>query len=248
MTHQPIYGVIPARYGSSRFPGKPLADILGKPMFWHVYQRAAQCALLDQLVLATDDARIQNAAQALDVPVVLTRADHASGTDRVLEAARALRAEPESVVVNIQGDEPALDPAMLDELLAPFTNPAVRAATLATPLDPEEAACPDRVKVALAKDGRALYFSRAPIPYDREGTGANFLLHLGLYAFRMEALECFAALPPSPLEQREQLEQLRFLENGIPMYVNVTSRRCHGVDRPEDLAAITGIILREHTP
>ncbi|MGE4553628.1 MAG: 3-deoxy-manno-octulosonate cytidylyltransferase [Desulfovibrionaceae bacterium] len=247
MKRHVTYGVIPARYGSSRFPGKPLADILGKPMFWHVYRRAAQCAGLDQLILATDDARILDAARALDVPALMTRADHASGTDRVLEAARAMGAGPEAVVVNIQGDEPALDPGMLDELLAPFADPTVRTATLAAPLDPAEAQSPDRVKVALAKDGRALYFSRAPIPYDRDGTGAGFLLHLGLYAFRMEALERFAALPPSPLEQRERLEQLRLLENGIPMHVRVTTRRCHGVDRPEDLAAITEI-LREHTP
>ncbi|UCD90620.1 MAG: 3-deoxy-manno-octulosonate cytidylyltransferase [Desulfobacterales bacterium] len=165
------YGIIPARYGSTRFPGKPLADILGKPMFWHVFKRASQCNEIDQVVLATDDKRIATAAKTLDVPVVMTRSDHASGTDRVLEAAEKLNVPKNAVVVNIQGDEPAHEPAMLTELILPFTDPNVNVSTLAQKIDLNEAKNPDRVKVVLAKDGRALYFSRSLIPYHRDQQG-----------------------------------------------------------------------------
>jgi 3-deoxy-manno-octulosonate cytidylyltransferase (CMP-KDO synthetase) len=176
------------------------------------------------VVLATDDARILDAARACGVEAVATRADHPSGTDRVCEAARALGVAPDDVVVNIQGDEPALAPQMLDELLAPFADPAVRVTTLARRIDAAAAARPDQVKaVVSAVTHDALYFSRAPVPYDRDGdaggdapdAGPRYLGHVGIYAFRMNALEAFTALPPSPLERREKLEQLRLLENGI---------------------------------
>ncbi len=252
MTRPACFGVIPARYESSRFPGKPLADILGKPMFQRVYERAASCPELERVVLATDDQRIRAAAEERGVPVVMTRADHKSGTDRVLEAARILGLGDDAVVVNIQGDEPALDPAMLSELLAPFTNSesggptaGVNTATLATPLDPEEAKSPDRVKVVVAKDGNALYFSRAPIPYAADGAPGSHLLHIGLYAFRMQALERFSELAPSPLEKREKLEQLRLLENGMDIRVVVTERRCHGVDRPEDIDTVCKLLTEQ---
>lgn len=250
-TLPPCYGIIPARYDSSRFPGKPLADILGRPMFAWVHERAAACGLFAKVVLATDDERIKSAADGLGVPALMTGREHQSGTDRVLEAARLLGAEPDSVVVNIQGDEPALEPAMLAELLAPFSAPggeAVRVATLASPMSVGEAANPDRVKVVVDALGRALYFSRSLIPHDREGkgTGVGPMLHIGLYAFRMSALERFAALPPGALENTEKLEQLRLLENGIPIHVAATRHACHGVDRPEDLVTVTNI-LREHT-
>jgi len=245
----PCYAIIPARYDSSRFPGKPLAEILGVPMCVRVHRRASLCPLFRRVVLATDDERILAAAEKWGAPALMTSRDHASGTDRVLEAARLVGAEPDSVVVNVQGDEPALDPAMLTELLAPFGGPegaAVQAATLATPLDRAAAASPDRVKVVLDALGRALYFSRAPIPYDRDGdgTGVGPLLHVGLYAFRMAALERFAALPQGRLERTEKLEQLRLLENGVPIHVTVTRHASHGVDRPEDVAHIEQI-LRE---
>lgn len=243
-TFPKCYGIIPARYASARFPGKPLINILGKPMFWHVYDRARRCPELAQVVLATDDERIRARAEELDVPVIMTRPDHASGTDRVLEAAELLKAEPDAVVVNIQGDEPCLEPAMLTELLAPFAEPNVRVTTLAAHISPTEADSPDRVKVALATNGNALYFSRSAIPYDRDGSGEGYLLHIGLYAFRMEALRTFSALPPGVLERREKLEQLRLLENGIPIRVSLTHHSCHGVDREEDLAGVTNI-LRE---
>ncbi len=259
-TLPPCFGIIPARYDSSRFPGKPLADILGKPMFVRVFERARACPLLTQVVLATDDERILDAAKAWKVPALMTSRTHESGTDRVLEAAKLLGAGPDAVVVNIQGDEPLLEPDMLAELLAPFAGPGgaeVQATTLATPLNRAEAASPDRVKVVLDSRGRALYFSRALIPFDRDGNGRDGngddgngggvqpLLHIGLYALRMATLERFAALPPGLLEKTEKLEQLRLLENAIPLHVAITSHCCHGVDRPEDLKHIVKILL-EH--
>ncbi|BDQ39017.1 3-deoxy-manno-octulosonate cytidylyltransferase [Pseudodesulfovibrio nedwellii] len=236
------HGIIPARYESSRFPGKPLVEIKGMPMFWHVYSRAAQCPQMTSVTLATDDARIFEAAEKLNVPVVMTRTDHSSGTDRVLEAARKLNIDSEAVVVNIQGDEPCLEPIMLTELVTPFTDCTVRVTTLATAIGEDEALSPDRVKVVRAKNGRALYFSRSLVPHDRDEKMHGFLLHIGLYAFRMEALERFGSLEPSPLEQREKLEQLRLLEDGIDIYVTETRHTCHGVDRPNDLATVKNIL------
>lgn len=239
-------GVIPARYASSRFPGKPLADILGKPMFWHAHHRASQAARLEKVVVATDHPDILRAARALDVPCLMTSEDCQSGSDRVIEAARALGLAPSAIVVNIQGDEPALDPGMIDELLQAFDDPEVRVATLARPLEPAEALSPDRVKVALNLRSDALYFSRAPIPGQGHGVEpGGFLLHLGLYAYRLEALELFGGWEPSPLERREKLEQLRFLENGVPIRVVTTQGQCHGVDRPEDIALVTDILSKE---
>jgi len=244
-------GVIPCRYGSTRFPGKPLALILGKPMFWHVYQRAMKCAKFSDVVVATDNQVIFDRARGLAVPCLMTRSDHPSGSDRVYEAACALGLADEDVVVNIQGDEPALDPAMLDEVLASFDDPAVQVATLARPCGLDEAESPDRVKVVLAKNGAARYFSRSLIPHDghgRPGPGGEsmaFLTHVGLYAFRLPALRQFTRFEPTPLERRECLEQLRFLENGIPIRVRLTTGRAHGVDRPEDIAILTELLLKE---
>lgn len=244
-TFPECHGIIPARYESARFPGKPLSMILGKPMFRHVYERAKLCSKLSGVTLATDDDRIYKAAQDWDVPVVMTSTTHASGTDRVLEAARIIGVAPDSVVVNIQGDEPALAPGMLEDLLAPFESEATRVTTLVSRMTPEEASSPDRVKAVVAKNGRALYFSRSLVPYDRDEKGQTFYLHVGLYAFRMEALSRFGELPPSPLEQRERLEQLRFLEDGIDIYVTETEHGCHGVDRPEDIEKVISILEQE---
>jgi len=244
----PAYGIIPARYDAVRFPGKPLADILGKPMVWHVYQRARRCPELNRVVLATDDERIRRAAERLDISVVMTRADHQSGTDRVREAARRLEVPREAVVVNIQGDEPCLEPAMITELVRPFADADVQVTTLARNMSADEAQNPDRVKVVFSSDGRALYFSRAPIPYFRqEGdtcAGGEYWLHIGLYAFRMQALERFSDLPPGRLEKREKLEQLRLLENHIPIHVVKTTHKSHGVDTPEDLDAVKALLKR----
>lgn len=242
----PCYGIIPARYASSRLPGKPLVDIGGHPMFWHVYERARQCRSLKRVLLATDDARILEAAKHWDVPCVMTRADHASGTDRVFEAANLLGAEPDAVIVNIQGDEPLLDPVMIDQLVAPFEEAATEVSTLAMHIGPERAADPNLVKVVTSVNGNALYFSRAPIPFDRDGnTPESFLGHVGMYAFRMTALTRFVSLPQSPLEKREKLEQLRFLENGMAIRVVMTEYRSRGVDTPEDLEAVRAILAAQ---
>ncbi len=240
-------GIVPARYHSSRFPGKPLAEILGMPMFWHVCERARRCRLLDRVVLATDDERICKAARALKVPVVMTRSDHPSGTDRVFEATVQLGVPEGAVVVNIQGDEPALDPAMLDELLGPFDSEQVQVATLAREISAAEAQPPDLVKVVLSRSRRALYFSRAPIPYGGEADPQRYFGHIGLYAFRMDALRRFVALEPSRLEKAERLEQLRLIENDIPIQVVVTNRRSMGVDRPSDLPIVTRLIARDRS-
>ncbi len=242
------YGIIPARYASSRFPGKPLADICGRPMFWHVYDRAGQCPSLRRVVLATDDERIRKAARQWNVPCIMTSADHTSGTDRVFEAAQAIGAEPESVIVNIQGDEPMLTPQMLEELIAPFADQAVQVATLATPIAPERALDPNQVKVAVAANGNALYFSRAPIPFDRDGNSTQpFLGHIGMYAFRMQTLARFVVLSQSPLEKREKLEQLRFLENGIAVRVVISDIGSRGVDTPEDLEEVRRLLAHNQT-
>ena len=236
------YGIIPARYHSNRFPGKPLAEILGRPMFWHVYERARRCPQLTRVVLATDDERIFEAAESLQVPVVMTGGDHRSGTDRVLEAARSINVEADSVIVNIQGDEPALEPAMLSELLKPFHKTEVQVTTLVREMNAVEARNPDRVKVAVARDGRALYFSRATIPYRSEYQGTTVYLHIGIYAFRIGVLEKFVGLDQSPLEITEKLEQLRLLENNIPIHIVVTDHQSVGVDRPEDIPVVEQIM------
>lgn len=242
-----VIAIIPARYESSRFPGKPLAEIHGKPMFWHVMQRTAKCPLISKVVLATDDDRILQAAEAHGMQAVMTSPEHASGTDRVLEAARKLDAAADSVIVNVQGDEPALQPEMLTELVRPFENPEVEVTTLGHIITSEEAESTDKVKIVRAISGRALYFSRAPIPYGRDHQ-ADFIGHIGLYGLRMRVLEKFSALGESPLERLEKLEQLRLLEAGIPIHVVLTRHKSHGVDRPEDLQTVS-ILMRgdQHT-
>lgn len=240
------WGIIPARYASSRFPGKPLAEILGRPMFVHVYERARRSPALEGVVLATDSRQIAAAAERYAVPWVMTRPDHPSGTDRVLEAARLLDLDEDAVVVNIQGDEPALHPEMLTGLVAPFARPEVQVATLVSPLTGAEAANPDLVKVVCDRQGRALYFSRAPIPFPRDGQPGTFLRHIGLYAFRMPALERFVALGPGTLEVIEKLEQLRLLENGMAIHVVETRHQSIGVDRPADIAAVVRRLQAEN--
>jgi 3-deoxy-manno-octulosonate cytidylyltransferase (CMP-KDO synthetase) len=240
--NRPIHGIIPARYASSRFPGKPLALLRAKPMFWHVWKRASLCPRLSSVTLATDDARISAAAEALSVPCLMTAKSHQSGTDRVHEAAVLLGLPEEAIVVNIQGDEPALAPGALSDLLDAFDDPAVQAATLARALTrPVDDA--NLVKVVLALSGNALYFSRANIPHSRpDGAPAEILGHIGLYAFGMRTLRRFVSLPPSPLERAEKLEQLRFLENELPLRVILTEHISRGVDTPEDLAEVLPLL------
>ena len=234
------YAIIPARYQSQRFPGKPLVDILGKPMFQWVYERAASCSSLEKVWLATDNEQIYDAAHKRKIPVIMTNPDHLSGSDRILEAAEILKLSKDSIIVNIQGDEPALDPKMVASLLAPFCRKEVGVTTLARNIDAEQAANPDRVKVICSSEGRALYFSRARIPHARDASESynDYLLHIGLYAYRLPILRRFTSMPSSPLEQIEKLEQLRLLEAGINVHVVLSDYQGFGVDHPDDVALI----------
>ncbi len=236
------FAIIPSRYGSTRLPGKALADLGGRPLFWHVYMRAASCPSLDGVWVATDDGRIASRAAELGVPCVMTSPEHPSGTDRVMEAAAILSLPRDAVIANIQGDEPFITPGMVEALLGPFSDPSAEAATLGVLLDPEKDAdlisSPSQVKIVCAANGDALYFSRSPIPFLREGgKAARVIGHVGMYAFRRDVLERMTSLPPGELEQCEKLEQLRMLENGISIRVVMTGERPHGIDTPEDLSA-----------
>jgi 3-deoxy-manno-octulosonate cytidylyltransferase (CMP-KDO synthetase) len=235
-----VTGVIPARYRSSRLEGKPLADIHGKPMIQHVYERARLARNLDHVLVATDDERIAGAVRNFGGNVVMTSAEHRSGTDRVAEA---IAMDPADVVVNIQGDEPMLDPQMLEEVVAPFRRQTpARIVTLKKEVFGEQSfADPGVVKVVTDPRGVALYFSRSLIPYPRHRT-AHFRVfeHLGVYAYTRDCLQMLAALPVSPLEEIESLEQLRALENGIPILVVETASRAQSisVDTQEDLERV----------
>ena len=233
--------IIPARYGASRFPGKPLALLAGKPLIAHVVHRALGARGIDVVAVATDDERIAAAARSCGATAIMTGAA-ATGTDRVAQAARQLAPRPD-VVVNLQGDEPLIEPAAIEDLLAAMRDPSVRMATLARPLGEGELERPHVVKVVCALNGDALYFSRAPIPHRRAG-GASPLAraHVGVYAFREPFLQAFAALEPGRLEQEEALEQLRALEHGHAIRVVETSYRGFGVDTPEDLERARGIL------
>ena len=229
-----IAGVIPARLASSRLSRKVLRPIAGRPMVEWVWRAAQASGLMDPVVIATDSEEVAAAARERGIPVVMTSPACPSGSDRVREVARQIDAY---IYVNIQGDEPTLTPEFFPPLLKLFDRPEVEVATLAVPCPPEEFDDPNAVKVVTAPDGRALYFSRATIPFDRDRTGfSGYRKHLGIYAYRKAALERFAALPPSPLERIERLEQLRLLENGIALYVADAPGDTIGVDTEEDLA------------
>ena len=228
-----IVGVIPARYASVRFPGKPLALLAGKPMVLHVLAAARASRRLHRALVATDDERIAAAVRAEGGEALLTSPLATSGTDRLAEAAASI---PADVYVNIQGDEPMMSPENVDRAVATLLEGPDRGiATLAIPVPAAEAADPNVVKVAVAGDGRALYFSRAPIPYFRTGPPA-YRKHLGLYVYRREALRAIAKLPPSALEKAESLEQLRWLEAGHAVWVGEALHDSIGIDTPEDLA------------
>jgi 3-deoxy-manno-octulosonate cytidylyltransferase (CMP-KDO synthetase) len=228
-----VLGVIPARLASSRLPRKVLQEIAGRPMVWHVYTRAQRSTRLGDLLVATDAAEVIDACRAHRIPAVLTSPDHPSGTDRVWEVAQA---RPADVYVNIQGDEPLVTERHIDQLVAPFLEShEIQVTTLKIRLLPEEADNPNVNKVVCAPDRRALYFSKYPIPYDRDGRGVVRFKHIGLYAYTRAALEAFHALPPSLLERAEGLEQLRFLEHAIPVTVVETRDPTIGVDTEQDL-------------
>ena len=235
-----ILAVIPARLGSTRLPRKVLREIAGQPMIGWVYRAARACPRLDQVLIATDSEEVLAFAQEHSLPAVFTPEDCPSGTDRVHAVAESI---PADIYVNIQGDEPLVRPEHLDALLEPMTRSEVQVTTLATPCSPAQIQNPNAVKVVTSADGRALYFSRATIPYDRDNLGGvSYRKHLGIYAYRKAALQRFPKLPPSKLEAAEKLEQLRFLENGIDIYVADTPYDTIGVDTEEDLQSVEAIL------
>jgi 3-deoxy-manno-octulosonate cytidylyltransferase (CMP-KDO synthetase) len=240
--HQRVLGVIPARLASTRLPRKVLREIAGEPLLGWVYRAALDCPALDAVVIAADSEEVLTLCAANRWPCVLTSPELPSGTDRLHAVAQT---HPAELYVNIQGDEPLLRPEHIDALLAPFAQRHVDVTTLKVRCTPEDIANPNAVKVVTALDGRALYFSRAAIPFDRDQTGEiAYWKHLGLYAYRRAALDRFAALKPSPLEQTERLEQLRLLENGIALYVAETEFNTLGVDTEEDMYRVEQILLK----
>jgi 3-deoxy-manno-octulosonate cytidylyltransferase (CMP-KDO synthetase) len=234
-----VLGVIPARYGSTRFPGKLLAEIAGRPLIQHVYERAVQSTALDDLVVATDDERIHDCISSIGGQVIMTRADHPSGTDRIAEVAERMI---HGHYVNIQGDEPLIQAEAIDMLVAHSLKRGAPMSTLVRALHPEAdrevLADPNVVKVAKAQDGAALYFSRAPIPFARHPEHAHHYKHIGVYMYARETLLTLQQLQPTPLELAEGLEQLRALEHGISIFVVETDYNPIGVDVPADIAAV----------
>ena len=232
--------VIPARLGSTRLSRKVLRDIAGKPMVQRVYEAAKKCPLLKDVIIATDADEVMRLAEANGWKAQMTSSAHRSGTDRVNEVAQRV---PADIYVNIQGDLPLLRPEQVEALLKPMQRTEVMVSTVKTPCKPEEIENPNAVKVVTDKNGRALYFSRSTIPYDRDGSGdIQYFKHLGLYAYRKAALQHFCSLPESKLEASERLEQLRLLENGIDIYVEETPFGSVEVDTEEDLRRVEELL------
>lgn len=233
--------VIPARYASTRLPGKPLLDIHGKPMIQHVYERASQARGIDHVVVATDDTRILEAVQGFGGRAVLTREDHPSGTDRLAEVMAGLDAD---VYINVQGDEPMIRPADIEILAEGMrAEPGIAVATLCHPISAEDADDPNQVKVVLADNGDALYFSRARIPYVRDaGAEVTYLKHIGIYAYRRSVLNDYASLPRPAMERAEQLEQLRLLAAGLRIRAWQVEAVGPGVDTPDGLARVRALM------
>ena len=236
-----ILGVIPARLESTRLPRKVLREIGGVPMVVYVFRRAQACPLLSDLLVATDSEEVVEACHTHHVPAVMTSSAHRSGTDRIWEVSRARVAD---VYVNIQGDEPLVTTGHIESLVRPFLEePEVQVTTLKIRATPEEVPTRTANKVVTNRHGDALYFSRLPIPCDRDGRGGvTYWKHIGMYAYRRPVLEVYHSLPPSPLELAEQLEQLRLLEHGIPIRVLETREPTIGVDTEEDLRAVVALV------
>ena len=243
-----ILGVIPARYGSSRFEGKPLAFINGKMMIQRVYEQASKAMLLDEVVVATDDERIADAVNAFGGTAVMTSQNHKSGTDRCCEVVAKMNTTFDAVV-NIQGDEPYINPLQIDQIAAIIAHGDNRLASLCKQIhDYDELVSPNAVKVVLDVNGKALYFSRHPIPFMRNVSDVNewlsnrcFYKHIGIYAYRTDTLREIASLPQSGLEKAESLEQLRWLENGYQVMMGVTEYESYSVDVPSDIIKIESI-------
>lgn len=238
-----ILCVIPARYASTRLPGKPLADIVGKPMIQHVYERSAQATIPQQVVVATDDEKVFQAVQQFGGKVVMTSSEHQTGTDRLAEVASKY-AEVD-VIINVQGDEPLIDPKVIDELAQEFLNDtALQMASVMSIMDTEDYQNPNAVKVVTDLNNNALYFSRSLLPYPRVEGKANVYKHIGIYAYKKDFLLKFAKLEPTPLEQSESLEQLRALENGYKIKMIKTKSKFIGVDSIEDLQTVNELLRK----
>ncbi len=235
-----VLGVIPARLGSTRLRRKVLRQIAGRPMVEWVWRAAVDSGRMDRVVVATDSEEVAEVCRAKGIEAVMTSADCASGSDRVCEVARKEEAD---VFVNIQGDEPLLTAGHFAPLIDLFSRPEIIVGTISVPCPADDIRNPNAVKVVTAADGRALYFSRATIPFDRDQVGfSEYRKHLGVYGYRRQGLERFAALAPSQLEQVERLEQLRLLENGVDIYVGRAEGDTIGVDTEEDLQRVEGIL------
>ena len=241
-----VIGIIPARYGSTRFPGKPLAMIGPPPhkhMFLRVYEQSKLCPDLDYIILATDNDKIYREAKGHEVPVVLTNVNHPSGTDRCLEAAQILELDDTDIVVCIQGDQPALHPEMLSQVISPFSDSHVVATTLMRMENRKKYLLdPDSAKIVTDNNFDMIYMSRSVIPYTREEDMINLWIHVGICAFRMPTLRRFVELGPGKLESIEGLEQLRFIENKIPLKMVITRHIARGVDRPRDIKIVEKIL------
>lgn len=239
-----LHVIIPARYGSSRFPGKPLVLIKGKPMVQRVMERAAQAKGVTSVTVATDDERIKQAVESFGGQVVMTPAELRSGSDRVHRAASELGLGPDELVINVQGDQPCLPPQVLEEIAAPLLADA--SLGMSTPVvkitDSSELDDPNHVKTVMNQAGDALYFSRQAVPFSRDGEPADRYKHLGIYAFRRWFLDAFAAMPTGTLERIEKLEQLRVLEGGHRLRCVITSHDSPEVDRPEDASRVACLL------
>jgi 3-deoxy-manno-octulosonate cytidylyltransferase (CMP-KDO synthetase) len=238
--------IIPARFGSSRFPGKPLALILGKPLIQWVCEQALKVEGLDRVWVATDDARIRECVENFGGQAVMTREDHPSGSDRLAEAAGRLNLAPEDIVTNIQGDQPVFPPELISRMAGVLSrDPGV---VMVTPVRRETdlnlAANPNVVKVVFDRAGRALYFSRSPLPFWRDGDQPYFYRHIGIYAYRVQFLQEFVHLPPGRWEAAEKLEQLRALEHGFPIHVVETAGDTREVDTPADALQVEDFLRR----
>jgi 3-deoxy-manno-octulosonate cytidylyltransferase (CMP-KDO synthetase) len=233
--------IIPARLVSTRLPRKMLREIAGKPLVGWVYEAVRSSSLLSDVIIATDSEEIMDSCRRHGWTARITSSTHRSGTERVHEVSNSIAAE---VYVNVQGDEPLVRQEQIATLLDVMRNPAVQVGTVKTPCPQEEIGNPNAVKVVTAPDGRALYFSRATIPFDRDGTEPRYFKHLGLYAYRKPALDLFVSQPESTLEKSERLEQLRFLENGIAIYAGETPYDSVGVDTEEDLQRVAEILRK----
>ena len=243
-----VIGIIPARYASSRFPGKPLLDIKGKSMIQRVYEQATRSEGLNRVIVATDDDRIFNAVKDFGGSVIMTGVHHKSGTDRCREVLEKLENEARfDIAVNIQGDEPYIEPAQIDEVIALFQDGDVKIATLVKKIEKHDSLFnPNVNKVVFTENKMAIYFSRHPIPFQQNQPrekwiqNMDYFKHIGMYAYRVEVLKEITKLPQSKLEKAESLEQLRWIENGFPIKVGITQYESIAVDTPEDLLKITG--------